>query len=195
MSLLTGALRHLDRFSAPASRDTRLTGYRLALAGSLLAVLGSLFAAPSYAAVKKGQHFEDWTVGCEKPPGEKTERCFIYQTVVNKKSNQPVLQMAVGYLPGKAKNDDRPAALLTLPLGVALPPGVGFKIDDGKMIRLQFERCVPTGCIAGFPLNNDLLGKLKKGLKVEVRVSDGQKVVTLPLSLKGFTAGFEALEK
>lgn len=194
MSVLTGALRHLDRCGAPASSSAGRAGRRLALAGGLLAAMSTLFA-PSAYAVKKGQHFQDWTVGCEKPPSEKTDRCFIYQTVVNKKSNQPVLQMAVGYLPGKTKNDDRPAALLTLPLGVALPPGVGFKIDDGKMMRLQFERCVPTGCIAGFPLDNGMLDKLKKGLKVEVRVSDGQQVVTLPISLKGFTAGFEALEK
>lgn len=194
MSVLTGAFKHRDRISPLTGRLDHRAGHRLVLAVGLLATLGSLFMPPAYA-LKKGQHFDDWTVGCEKPPSEKTERCFIYQTVVNKKNNQPVLQMAVGYLPGKDKSQDRPAALLTLPLGVALPPGVGFKIDDGKMIRLQFERCVPNGCIAGFPLDNDMLDKLKKGLKIEVRVSDGQQVVTLPISLKGFTAGFNALEK
>ena len=167
---------------------SRATVYRHVLLLSLL-----LSLSPLAQAVEKGQQFKDWTVGCEKLPGLSEERCFIYQTVVNKENEQPVLQMAVGYLPID-ENEDQPAALLTLPLGVALPPGVGFQIDEGKLVRVKYERCLPTGCIAGFPLNDEMINQFKRGNKMEVRVHDGVRAVAMPISLSGFTAGFDALK-
>ena len=155
-------------------------------------VLASAWLASPVQAVDKGQRFKDWTAGCEKLPGMDEERCFIYQTIVNKDNEQPVLQMAVGYLPVDG-GQDRPAALLTVPLGVALPPGIGMKIDDAEPFRVGYERCVPTGCIAGFPLTDELIGRFKRGNRIEVRVHDGLRPVAMPISLQGFTAGFDAL--
>jgi invasion protein IalB len=140
---------------------------------------------------KEGDRFDDWTVGCEKlGEGDKAqERCFIYQTVVNNDTDQPVLQVAIGYLPG----DDKPAAILTVPLGVALPPGMGISVDEGKAIGVPYERCVPKGCIAGIPLNDEIIGQFKRGNKAQVLLHDGTRRVALPVSLKGFTKGFDSL--
>ena len=126
----------------------------------LAAVLQSAFA------LEEGQRFKDWTVGCEEVPETTTKRCFIFQTVVNNETNQPVLQMLVGYLP----EDSKPAVILTVPLGVALPPGMGMKVDGGELIRIPYDRCVPKGCIAGIPLDANLLGKFKRGNKAQVVV-------------------------
>lgn len=158
------------------------------------ALLSMLFlsACASAQSLEQGQQFRDWTVECERLPGMDRERCFIYQTVVNQDNDEPVLQIAVGYLPME-DGREQPAALLTVPLGVALPPGIGLRIDQGEMIRLQYERCVPIGCIAGFPLEDDLLGQFRRGVTAEIRVHDGVQGVSLPVSLMGFTAGFNAL--
>jgi invasion protein IalB len=158
---------------------------------SLLTAL--CLAVPLVQAANPGDRFKDWTVGCDKLPGTTQERCFIYQTVATKDKDQPVLQMSVGYLPGE-DGKDSPAAFLTLPLGIALPPGIGFKVDDGKIARIQFERCIPTGCVAGFPLDDPSLVQFKKGAKMEVRFHDGVGIVAVPISLSGFTAGFDALK-
>ena len=161
---------------------------------SLLTALCVAFTAPLAAqAAEQGQRFKDWTVGCDKLPGTTEERCFIYQTVATKDKDQPILQMSVGYLPGD-DGKDRPAAFMTLPLGIALPPGIGFKVDEGKMARIQFERCIPTGCVAGFPLTDEVLGQFRKGIKMEVRFHDGVGIVAVPVSLSGFTAGFNSLK-
>lgn len=144
-------------------------------------------------AVEKGERFKDWTVDCGKLPGVEQDRCFIIQTVINKENEQPVLQMAVGYLPDE-NGANQPAALLTLPLGVALPAGIGIRVDSSKPIRIPYERCVPIGCIAGFPLDENLIGQFKRGSKAEIRIHDGSRVVALPISLSGFTAGFNALK-
>jgi len=160
---------------------------------SLLTALCLSFAVPAAHAANQGDRFKDWTVGCDKLPGTSEERCFIYQTVATKEKDQPVLQMSVGYLPGE-NGQESPAAFLTLPLGIALPPGIGFKVDDGKISRVQFERCIPTGCVAGFPLDDTALTQFKKGSKMEVRFHDGVGIVAVPVSLSGFTAGFNALK-
>jgi invasion protein IalB len=143
------------------------------------------------AALEEGKRFQDWTIGCEKLTDQANaqERCFIYQTVVNNETDQPVLQIAIGYLPG----DEKPAAILTVPLGVALPPGMGVSVDDGDVIRIPYERCVPKGCIAGIPLNDEVIGRFKRGLKAKVLLHDGTRQVALPVSLKGFTKGFDSL--
>lgn len=191
MRLLHGAaqrLRSSQRLGELSTGTAKLALLSLMMAGCTTSGI------PPAQALEKGQRFDDWTVGCEKLPGMDRERCFIYQTVVNKDNDEPVLQMAIGYLPVE-NNKTQPAALITLPLGVALPPGVGLKVDDNEPIRLQYERCVPNGCIAGFPLNDTMINQFKRGLKAEIRVHDGTRAVAMPISLKGFTAGFNALEK
>jgi invasion protein IalB len=164
---------------------------RTLLSKLLLCTVLGLLSTTAYT-LEEGQQFQDWTVGCERLPGMDRERCFIYQTVVNQDTDEPVLQIAIGYLPME-DGREQPAALLTVPLGVALPPGIGLSVDDGDMIRLPYERCVPSGCIAGFPLENDLLSQFRRGTRAEIRLHDGVQGVGLPVSLMGFTAGFNAL--
>ena len=157
----------------------------------LILLLLILLCGQPVMAAKEGDRFDDWTVGCEKlGEGDKAQdRCFIYQTVVNNDTDQPVLQVAIGYLPG----DNKPAAILTVPLGVVLPAGMGISVDDSETIRIPYERCVPKGCIAGIPLDDKIIGQFKRGLKAKVLLHDGTQRIALPVSLKGFTKGFDAL--
>ena len=95
----------------------------------------------------------------------------------------------VGYL-----KDEKPAIIFTVPLGVALRAGIGVQIDDGEAIAVPYEQCNPVGCVAGLPLDDKLLGVLKRGLSGKIMVVDGSgRRISLQISLKGFTAGFNAL--
>lgn len=161
-----------------------------ALFASLLAG-AAILLVPSAFAAKDGDKIKDWTVACEKDKDKKpTDRCFIVQTVVNGKDN-PVLQMSAGYL----KSSNKPAAFLTLPLGVSLPAGISLKIDEHEPVRTQYERCIPSGCVAGLMLTDELMKALKGGTQIKVQVYDGDKPVTMPISLKGFGPGFDGLKK
>lgn len=159
----------------------------MALIWWLLVLMGG-WVRPGLA-LEEGQRFKDWTVGCDKVEDSDKTRCFIYQTVVNNENDKPVLQMAIGYLP----DNNKPAAILTVPLGVALPPGMGLRIDGGELLKFEYERCVPKGCIAGLPLTNELIAQFKRGSKAQVLIHDGRQAVPLPISLQGFTKGFNAL--
>ena len=111
---------------------------------------------------------------------------------MHKDSGQRVLQLAVGY----PAESETAVAVLTLPLGVSLPPGIGLRIDDGPEQRLEIERCEQAGCRAYFAVEGELLASLKRGLTTYVTFHvPPRKPVTLEVSLRGFTAGFNALTR
>lgn len=178
-------MRH--RTDHPATNRSGRWGLLLAGVLTLFAASGDLLAAPTDA-----QTFKDWELRCEKPEGADEERCFLFQNVMLKKGNQQLLHVAVGYL----QNVDRPVAVLTLPLGISLPPGVELKVDAGEPMPLQVEHCLAQGCRVLLGLDDKLLRILKAGNEARVTFHDGaRRPIAVPLSLMGFTAGFNALPK
>lgn len=141
-------------------------------------------------AAKDGDTFDAWTMRCEKVEESGPEQCHVFQNAKDDGSGRDVAQMAVGRVP----NDPKPLVIVSLPLGVYLPPGVLIQVDDKKPIRIPIEVCDPAGCRAGFPLNEEVQAAFKAGLTAKVTVQDatGQQA-TVPLSLKGFTAALNAL--
>ena len=101
------------------------------------------------------------------------------------------MSTAVGYY-GK---DRRLGVFFTVPLGLFLPAGLTLKVDGRDDIkRLQYQICTRDGCRAGFPLDDRWLALFRGGLNgtVTVRTLRGNNV-TMPLSLKGFTKGVQAI--
>jgi invasion protein IalB len=76
---------------------------------------------------------------------------------------------------------------LTIPLGINLPPGVGFQIDDAQANTLPIETCVADGCHIVMTIDQGGRDSLVKSklIKVSYQLVNGQKV-TLPIELNGF---------
>ena len=159
-----------------------------------LALIALLGAPASHAQVENGTRFKDWMVRCETGEdagGKQVEVCYIFQRLVLKDGKRPVLEVSVGYM----RNDSQPAAFFTVPLGVTLPTGMQIQIDAGKAIRIPFAYCRDTGCVAPMQLENSVLGRFKNGNVATVTFVDGLgQQVPVPVSLQGFTAGFNALK-
>ena len=103
-----------------------------------------------------------------------------------------MLQFAVGYV----ATSEAPIALLSLPLGISLPPGVSIRIGDAQPTRVLVERCEPNGCRAGLKLSEDLLTQLREGTQLTVTFHDAERrPIEVPLSLDGFEAGLTALKQ
>lgn len=165
---------------------------RPVLAGGLLA-LCALFLAPvaPARAADDGQTFGDWKVKCETidAAGGK-KQCFLFQEV-SLEAGKPMLNASVGYL-GK---DNKPMIILTVPLGVFIPPGVGIKIDDTEPVTFHMQICAPDGCQAAAVVDDALLDRLRKGTAAKVAFLNAKrKEVVLSLSLKGFTNGLAAVK-
>lgn len=140
------------------------------------------------AAVTENTH-GPWTVRCEGPEPAERE-CIMFQNLVLKTGGQPVLQFAVGYAP----SDGTPTVILSLPLGISLPPGITMRIDDGTPANFPVERCEPDGCQAGMKLRAATITRLSEGAELTITFHDGERdPITVPLSLDGFGEGFDAL--
>ncbi|MCP5152257.1 MAG: invasion associated locus B family protein [Ectothiorhodospiraceae bacterium] len=137
--------------------------------------------------------FKDWVHTCEKIEGFGQEQCYIFQNIALKKTGKRLLHFAVGYVgEGDAK---RPAAVITLPLGVLLPPGLALRIDEGEPIRFVYQQCMPDGCRGVLPLEPATISSLKAGKQARITFYDQtQRELGVPVSLIGFTAGFGALK-
>ncbi len=136
------------------------------------------------------QRFEDWTLRC-RPASETQPRvCRLLQQAVSQDGGGPLLQFMVGQFgPEKILG-----AVIVVPLGVRLPPGLGIQVDERPLHTYPFESCDPKSCQARVILDGDLLKDLKAGLIGQVKFQNAAgRVLAVPVSLKGFSAALRAL--
>ena len=135
--------------------------------------------------------FDAWTVRCERV-STTARSCIMLQDLILKAGGQTVLQFSLGVEPVSGT----PTVLLTLPLGISLPPGVSISIDSGTPAVFPVERCDPDGCQAGMRLRETTIAQLGTGEELEIRFSDGERQpIVVPVSLQGFAAAFAALSE
>jgi invasion protein IalB len=172
--------------------STLLIRCRIALhllcSGALLAAASSVAGEPA-----DGDVFGNWTVRCETSEEQASSQlCFIFQNLVLREGGQRVMHIAAGFLPERPE----PVALLTLPLGISLPPGGRIQVGPGDPIRFVVERCEPDGCRAGVILRDELFARFRDHNTAEVTIFDGgRNPLTVTVSLSGFAEGMQALRQ
>lgn len=158
---------------------------------AVLAAAALLASADGAAAqgVVRSVHGE-WQIRCDTPPGAQSEQCVLLQSV--QADDRPNVGLTVIVL----KTVDQKSRLLRVlaPLGVLLPSGLGLKIDNADVGRAGFVRCVPNGCVAEVVMDDKLIGQLRNGQNATFIVfQTPEEGIGIPLSLKGFGEGFDAL--
>ena len=146
-------------------------------------------SSPQQSGKLNSQHGA-WSVLCDTPAGAKTEQCALIQNVVAAK--RPELGLSVVVL----KTADNKARILRVlaPLGVLLPNGLGLNVDGKDIGRAYFVRCFEDGCYAEVILEDDLLKTLRSGKAATFIVfQTPEEGVGIPVDLKGFGEGFDAL--
>ena len=177
--------QRLHTILSPASRAVIARMLRgVVLSSVLLLTCGNLSAA-----VTETKH-DAWTLRCEETAPEEPRQCIILQNLVLVGGGEPVLQFSIGLAP----SGRTPTALISLPLGISLPPGVSVRIDAGKSATFPVERCEPDGCQAGMHLRAATVEQLKNGTELEITFYDGERQpIVAPLPLAGFAAAYAAL--
>ncbi len=183
----------------------RIGGVLLALAG-LVVVAGALaswgvFAheakankAPPAAKQEMAKVPPAWGKVCvkdktAKSPGE--GRCQVVQRELAMPQKQMLAMLAIRYT-GK---DGKAQMTLTVPLGIEVGAGVGFRIDNGKWVKLPVITCLPTGCLAGIGLNAKDISALEGAAKGWVAyTADSGKTLSVPVELKGLKEALAGLK-
>ena len=109
-----------------------LTFKKAVCAGAAGALLLAAAGVSAQADKPQPTKYKDWAHICEQPPAragaEVPKQCYIYQNISVKETNKRLLHFAIGYVGKKG----RPAAVVTLPLGIFLPPGLTFGVDKNE---------------------------------------------------------------
>ena len=89
-----------------------------------------------------------------------------------------------------------PVAIVSIPLGGYLVPGIEFSIDGKKPYKLLIETCTAAGCHASFPLTGQVSKDLRTGKSVNFRVwSSKSQSSDVKVSLSGFADAMAFLER
>lgn len=134
----------------------------------------------------------DWQQRCIRTE-DGSDPCQLYQLLKDKNAN-PVAEIDIVALP-----DGQQAvagATIIAPLETLLTENILLQVDSGKGKVYPFTWCSTDGCIARIGFTAAEITAFKKGVKATITivpvVAPDQKVV-LEVSLKGFTAGYDAV--
>ena len=132
-----------------------------------------------------------WSVICDTPAGATAEQCALMQNVIA--DDRPEVGLSVVVL----KTADRKAKILRIlsPLGVLLKDGMELYVDGNNVGRAYFTRCFSEGCYVEVEIDDQLMKILRAGSAAvfALRESADQDRVGIPIELKGFADGYDAL--
>jgi len=135
---------------------------------------------------------EPWAIQCGEDSTSGKKFCRMQQSLRYKKTGQRLLAVIIQ----PQTIEPKLAILLSLPHGLYLPAGTAFKIDDGEENRMVIETCDAEGCYATGGISEEMVKIMKKGEKMLIGFqASNKKPITIPITLKGFTAAFDKITK
>jgi invasion protein IalB len=81
---------------------------------------------------------------------------------------------------------------VTVPLGMQLAHGTRLIIDQQQPAQQPYKICFPVGCMADYPITDDMIAKMKKGQNITVQAINMQGTpISLPLPLNDFAKAYD----
>ena len=140
--------------------------------------------------------FEAWEQKCVRTESG-VDPCELYLLLKDKEGNS-VAEFTMFNLPKGTEGPAVAGATFIAPLETLLTAGMTLQIDDAKSKIYPFTFCTQIGCVARIGFTAEEIASMKQGANAVITISPfvapNEKVV-LNMSLKGFTAGLEAVIK
>lgn len=137
--------------------------------------------------------FDKWEQRCMKK-ADGSDPCQLYQLLQDANGND-VAEISFFNLP--TGSQAAAGATFMAPLETLLTANVKIGIDGRQPKVYPFSFCTKVGCVARMGFTTEEMASLKKGTTATLTIvpaAAADKVVDLPLTLKGFTAGYEAVK-
>ncbi|WP_212523245.1 invasion associated locus B family protein [Actibacterium sp. MT2.3-13A] len=135
----------------------------------------------------------DWQLRCVHAPEGQTDPCQLYQ-LLSDAENNPTAEISVFAVNGE--QGAVAGATIATPLETLLTQQLRLAVDAGKAKVYPFTWCSQAGCFARVGFTAEDLAALKGGSKATLTIvpmAAPDQTVDLDISLKGFTAGFDAV--
>jgi invasion protein IalB len=146
--------------------------------------------SPSPSAAPPASATPGWATRCSSATRDAPLECAIEQNAILTKTGQLFVVVNIR-VPGDTR---APVAFVQLPLGLNVPAGAKFQVDDGKTVDLAIQTCENSGCYASTPVSPELLGALKSGKQLKVSFQNlAKETITVPMPLNDFAAAYEKI--
>lgn len=138
----------------------------------------------------------DWAVRCLRSE-DAQDPCQMYQLIADGNGGN-LAEFTLQ--PTLSDGADAPAAIATIvaPLETLLMEGFIVQVDDNDARRYSFSYCNRGGCVVRVALTPEEVEEFRKGAEALVRlvpVASPDSPVVVPMSLSGFTAGYNAVRE
>jgi invasion protein IalB len=151
-------------------------------------------AADGVGTTYTAASFGEWEQRCVKTE-DGADPCQLYQLLKDDQGNA-VAEISIFGLPAGQKA--AAGATIIAPLETLLTEDVTMSVDSGQARKYPFSWCSSIGCISRVGFTQAEIDSFKKGngaiLTIVPVVAPDQKV-ELKVSLSGFTAGYDAVNK
>lgn len=149
---------------------------------------------PKPGQVYTAATFEAWEQRCEKTTLS-ADPCQLYQLLKDGDGNA-VAEFSMFSLPEGAQQGAAAGATFIAPLETLLNEGMRIAVDTNKARAYPFNVCSQIGCVARIGFTAEEVAMFKKGgnatFSITPFMAPTQKV-DLKVSLKGFTAAYDAV--
>jgi invasion protein IalB len=148
-------------------------------------------AVPTPAADPAAPAQPGWAARCSSASRDAPLECAIEQTAVLSKTGQLIVLINI-----RVPSDTHvPLATVQLPLGLNLPGGAKFQVDDGKATDLQIQTCEARGCYAAAVITPDELAALRSGKQLKLSFQNlAKETITIPMPLTDFAAAYDKIK-
>lgn len=181
--------------TAPAQPATETAPEGDAATGGDLSLGAEVGGADGPGSTYVATSFDSWEQRCVRAAEGGVDTCQLYQLLKDAKGNS-VAEITMFGLP--EGQEAAAGATVIAPLETLLTEGMLLQIDSAKAKAYPFTWCSSIGCVARIGLTAGEVEALKKGNKATLTivpvVAPTEKVL-LDVSLKGFTAGFTAVNE
>ncbi|TDK45071.1 invasion associated locus B family protein [Antarcticimicrobium luteum] len=150
-------------------------------------------ASPQLGERYSKEKIEDWDLACIKTDTE-TDPCSLLQILNDGKGN-PMAEFSLFRIEGQGQAVA--GATVIVPLETLLPAQLSISVDGAPGKRYGYSFCNPYGCVAQIGLTQEDIAAFKNGKEATLSLVPApapDQLVTLKLSLKGFTAGFDKVD-
>ena len=143
---------------------------------------------PQQAAADQPQlMYSPWMKVCGKGPDTNNKQVCVITKDGRLENGMPVAVVQLFEPEGEQK-----VLRVTVPLGMQLQHGTRLLIDQDQPAQQPYRICFPIGCMADYPVPDDMIGKMKKGHTIIIQAINMQGTpISLPLPLADFAKAYD----
>jgi invasion protein IalB len=131
--------------------------------------------------------YSPWMKVCGKGPDTNNKQVCVVTKDGRLENGMPVAIVQLFEPEGEQK-----VLRVTVPLGMQLAHGTRVIVDQNQPMQAPYKICFPVGCMADYPVTDDLIAKMKKGQQITVQAINLQgTAISLPLPLADFAKAYD----